>query len=87
MPSAIAFTVAIACHMSLAIPHRMDEIDIWRTADAVIKQAGARAFFVAHKRAIAFMERGDAEGFEVWKRIAKAVESLQAEPLKTQPLH
>ncbi len=66
----------------------MDDLDIWRTADAVMKLAGDRAFFLAHTRAIAMFELGDAEGFRVWTRVAKAIEALQTKDAPDgQPIH
>ncbi len=54
----------------------MDEKDIWRTAALLIKQHGRKAGELAKLRAIDMMEKKDAEGQAVWKRIAQAVEEL-----------
>ena len=54
----------------------MDEKDIWRTAALLIKQHGRQAGEMANLRVIDMMEKKDADGQAVWKRIAQAVEEL-----------
>jgi hypothetical protein len=55
---------------------RMDDIEIWRSAEQMRKLYEADAFIVAALRADKLMDEGDIEGFEVWKRIAAAVDDL-----------
>lgn len=54
----------------------MDEKDIWRTAALLIKQHGRKAGEIAKLRVIDMMEKKDAEGQAVWRRVARAVEEL-----------
>ena len=53
------------------------DLDIYRSAQALIKQHGEDAPIHAAMRADAMLEKGDLEGLAVWKRIVKAVEELQ----------
>ena len=55
----------------------MDDLDIYRSAQALIKQHGADAPIHAAMRADAMLEAGDLEGCATWKRILRAVEVLQ----------
>jgi hypothetical protein len=55
----------------------MNELDIWRAANILVKQYGAGAVFIAAKRADALLEQGDAEGCVVWVRIARAITDLE----------
>ncbi len=58
------------------------DLDIYRSAQALIKQHGQDAPIEAAMRADAMLEAGDLDGCAVWKRILRAVEELQrAEPL------
>ncbi len=52
--------------------HEIDPTDIWRAANIVIEMFGEDATLRAAMRADALLEQGDAEGFFVWKRIARA---------------
>jgi hypothetical protein len=51
----------------------MNEIDIYRAANLLIKQHGEEALLVAVKKNAKFSELGDKEGARVWNRIADAV--------------
>ena len=51
-------------------------LDIWRSAQAHIKQHGPDAPIHAAMRADALLEKGDLDGYGVWKRIVKAAEEL-----------
>ena len=53
------------------------ELDIYRSANVLVKQHGPNAPIHAAMRADAMLEKGDLDGFDVWKRIIKAVEDLQ----------
>ncbi len=49
------------------------DLDIYRTANVLIKQHGEGAPIHAAMRADAMLEAGDLEGWAVWKRILRAV--------------
>ncbi len=49
------------------------DLDIYRTANVLIKQHGEDAPIHAAMRADAMLEAGDLEGWAVWKRILRAV--------------
>ncbi len=52
-------------------------LDICRSANLLVKQHGEDAPIHAAMRADAMLEAGDLGGYEVWKRILRAVEELQ----------
>ena len=57
------------------------DLDIYRSANELIKQFGDAADIEAAMRADEFMETGDMDGRAVWLRIVKAIEELrQREP-------
>ena len=53
------------------------DLDIYRTANVLVKQYGQDAPIHAAMRADELLETGDLEGCAVWKRILLAVEELQ----------
>ena len=53
------------------------DLDIYRSAQAVVKQHGQDAPIHAAMRADAMLEKGDLDGVAVWKRILRAVEEMQ----------
>ncbi len=53
------------------------DIDIYCSANVIIKQYGQDAPIHAAMRADAMLEAGDLGGYAVWKRILRAVEELQ----------
>ncbi len=53
------------------------DLDIYRSAQALVKQHGPDAAIHAAMRADAMLEAGDPGGCAVWKRILRAVEELQ----------
>ena len=57
----------------------VSEIDIWRSANELIKQHGANAGIRAAMKADELLAKGDLDGARVWRRIVRAVEELQAE--------
>ena len=57
------------------------DLDIYRSAHVLVKQHGGDAPIQASMRADAMLEKGDVDGYAVWKRVVKAVEELQ----KTEP--
>ena len=54
-------------------------LDIYRSANELIKQHGEAADIEAAMRADELMEAGDMEGVTVWKMILKAIEELLSE--------
>ena len=64
------------------------DLDIFRSANLLGKQHGQDAPIHAAMRADAMLDKGDLEGFSVWKRILRAVEELQrAEPELGEVVH
>ena len=61
-------------------PRRLmvDDLDIYRTANELIKQHGDEAPIHAAMRADELLEAGDLDGQAVWKRILAAVDELQS---------
>ncbi len=57
------------------------DLDIYRSANLLVKQHGQDAPIHAAMRADAMLDKGDLDGYAVWKRIVKAVGELRrAEP-------
>ena len=57
------------------------DLDIYRSANILVKRHGQDAPIHAAMRADAMLEKGDLGGCAVWKRILRAVEELQ----RTEP--
>ncbi len=53
------------------------DLDIYRTANILVKQHGQDAPIRAAMRADAMLEKGDLDGYDVWKRIQRSVEELK----------
>ena len=53
------------------------DLDIYRGASVIIKQYGEDARVHSIKRASAMLDKGDLNGYAVWKRILQVVEELQ----------
>ena len=53
------------------------DLDIYRSAQALVKQHGADAPIHAAMRADALLDKGDLDGYDVWKRILRTVRVLQ----------
>ena len=53
------------------------DLDIYRSANVLVKQHGGDAPVHAAMRADAMLEKGDLDGFAVWRRILRAVGELQ----------
>ncbi len=53
------------------------DLDIWRSANLLVKRHGEDAPIHAAMRADAMLEKGDVDGYAVWRRILRAVEGLQ----------
>ena len=58
----------------------VSDLDIWRSANELIKQFGDTADLEAAARADGFLNKGDPHGQRVWLRIMKAVDELQSKP-------
>ncbi len=52
------------------------DLDIYRSAQVLVKRHGQDAPIQAAMKADAMLEKGDLDGYAVWKRIVKAVEEL-----------
>ncbi len=52
------------------------DLDIWRSAQVLVKQHGADTLIQAAMKADAMLDKGDMDGYAVWRRIIKAVEEL-----------
>ena len=55
----------------------ISDLDIYRSANVLVKQHGQDAPIHAGMRADAMLEAGDLDGVAVWRRVLKAVEELQ----------
>ncbi len=53
------------------------DIDIFRSANILVKQYGEDAPIEAAMKADAMLEAGDLDGYAVWMQILRAVEELQ----------
>ncbi len=64
----------------------VEDLEIYRAANQLVKRYGEDAELEAAKQADAMLEAGDPEGLAVWKRILKAVDELLAQaPPKGRP--
>ena len=52
------------------------DLVIYRSANLLVKQHGEDAPIHAAMRADAMLEKGDLDGYAVWKRVLRAVEEL-----------
>ena len=52
-------------------------LDIYRSAQVLVKQHGQDAPIHAAMRADAILDKGALDGYALWKRILRAVEELQ----------
>ncbi len=52
------------------------DIDILRSANLLVKRHGEDAPIEAAMRADAMLDKGDLDGYGMWKRIVKAAEEL-----------
>ncbi len=53
------------------------DLDIYRAANVLVKQHGDDAPIHAALRADAMLEKGDLDGYAMWKRILRLIEALQ----------
>ena len=64
------------------------DLDIFRSAQLLIKQHGEDAPIHAAMRADAMLEAGDLDGVATWRRILRAVEEQQGtEPKPGEAVH
>ncbi len=64
------------------------DLDIYRSANELIKQYGEAADIEAAMRADEYLAAGDMEEEVVWLRIGKAVEELQrTQPRRDEAMH
>lgn len=60
----------------------MTELDIWRSANILLKRYGGEAVFIASKRADALLDQGDGQGCSAWvsdqRWVITALEQKQA---------
>jgi hypothetical protein len=54
----------------------MDDIDVWRSANQMIKRFGTDASVRAAMRADVLFDLGDIAGYRVWKRVVDAINEL-----------
>ena len=53
------------------------DLDIYRTANVLIREHGDRAGLEAARRANAMLEKGILDGQRLWKRVLAAVKEIQ----------
>ena len=64
------------------------DLDIWRSAQLLVRILDQDAPNHAALNADAMLEAGDLDGYAVWRRILRAVEELQrAEPKPGEAVH
>ena len=63
------------------------EIDVYRSADFVIKQHGENALAFAARRAEIMHKLGEPSGQRTWLRIAEAIGELTSTDRGDAPLH
>ncbi len=64
------------------------DLDIYRSAQVLIREHGEDAALDATKWAIAMLDKGDLDRYAVWKRILRAVDEIQRiERNSKEPLH
>jgi hypothetical protein len=58
------------------------DLDIYRTANVLVKHYGDDAALGAALRAGAMLEKGETGGYLVWKRVLAAVKEIQRQALE-----
>ncbi len=53
------------------------DLDIYRTANVLVKHYGKDAALEAAQRADAMLEKGSLDGHQVWKRVLATVKEIQ----------
>jgi hypothetical protein len=72
----VGTAVLIVEKLSIKITPMVDDPDIWRAANLLLKRHSADAEIVAAMRADELLANGDVEGRAVWKQIPAAVTEL-----------
>ncbi len=62
------------------------DLDIYRSANVLVKQHGQDALTHAALRADAMLDKGDLDGYAVWKRILRVVEELLSKERKVSQM-
>ncbi len=75
---AVLMIVWVVVHRDFGPRRLVDDLDIYRSANELIKQHGDEALAHAAMRADKMAADGDMEGRAVWRRVVKAVDELQA---------
>ncbi len=66
----------------------ISDLDIYRSANVLVKRHGEDAPIHAAVKADAMFEAGDLDGYAAWKRILRAMDELQrAEPGPGEAVH
>lgn len=66
----------------------MTELDIWRSANILLKRCSGEAVFIASKRADWLLDQGDVQGCSIWGRITNAVAELEGKaPGRGEAVH
>ncbi len=66
----------------------IDDPDIWRAANLLVKRHGVDAAMMAAKRADELLAAGDVEGWAVWEWIVAAVTELaRTKPAEGEPVN
>ncbi len=66
----------------------VSDLDIYRSANVLVKQHGQDAPIHAAMRADELLEAGNLDGSAVWRRILRAIEELQgSEPKPGEAVH
>ncbi len=64
------------------------DLDIYRSANLLVKQHGEDAPIHAAMRADAMLEAGDLDGYAVWKRVLRAIDEMgNITPGADQPMN
>lgn len=64
------------------------DLNIWRSANVLIKYCGEDAYFMAARCADIMLERDDMDGCRAWTRILKVIEEMErAERTGSEPLN
>ena len=64
------------------------DIDIYRSANVLIREHGEDATIEAYQRADQMLNRGDIDGLAVWEHILAAIEEIRrTEPTEGEATH
>ncbi len=77
-----------ACAARRSRSGMIPDLDIYRSANLLVKQHGEDAPIHAAMRADAMLDKGDLGGYAAWKRIVRAIEELQGtDPKPDEAIH